>query len=353
MGLTSNNGCDMIPPGIKKLITQAKQQKASDIHICAGAPVLFRIGRDLMPATAGKVSGELSRQMVMGMLTAEQAEQFHRQLDYDLMIFDEEGRYRVNISYNDREVGAVIRILPEEARSIDDLHLPPIVKTLAAATKGLILITGSTSQGKTTTMSAIINHINTTQRRHVVTIEDPVETLHMNKMSIVRQREVGRDTATFYNGLRAALRQDPDVIAIGEMRDYETIKIGLTAAETGVLVISTLHIISIDKLLERVLSYAPAEDQSHLRYLLAGALQGVIHQELIPAIEGGKRVACEVLISNDAVKNIVRHRDSFMLRNIINTGGRYGMISMRQSVSEMVEQGAIAKDVADPIMANY
>ena len=343
----------MISAALKKLIKQAKAQQATDIHICAGAPVVFRIGRDLVPATEGEVSPQLAERLAMEMLTPNQVKQFQEQLDYDLMVADEEGRYRVNVSFNDQMIGVVIRILPAAARSIDELKLPPIVKRLATHTKGLVLITGSTSQGKSATMSGIIDEINAHQRRNIITIEDPIETVHLNKMSIVRQREVGRDTKTFYSGLRAALRQDPDVIAIGEMRDYETIKIALTAAETGVLVLSTLHIISIDKLLERLLSYAPAEDQDHRRFLLAGAMQGVIHQELIPAVDGGKRVACEVLISTDAVKNVIRVRDSFMLRNIIHTGGRHGMINMRQSIAALLEDGVITPEVAQSIVANY
>jgi twitching motility protein PilT len=307
----------MIPPSIKKLLAGAKAAKATDVHICVGAPILMRVGNDLVPASGGLVTADLSERLAHEMLTPTQIEQFHTQMDYDLMVADDEGRYRVNLSYNDRAVGLVIRILPEESRGLDELGLPPIVKELAKLTKGLVLITGSTSQGKSATMSGIIHEINTTRRRHIVTIEDPIENVHLNKKSIVRQREVGRDTKTFYSGLRAALRQDPNVIAIGEMRDYETIKIALTAAETGVLVLSTLHVISIDKMMERLLSYAPAEDQDHLRYLLAGALQAVIHQELLPTVDGGKRVACEVLIATDGVKNLMRRRESFLDRKSV------------------------------------
>ena len=343
----------MIPPSIKKLLTHAKAQRATDIHICAGSPILFRVGRDLVPASGGLVSPELAERLAMEMLTPAQAEQFRGQLDYDLMVSDEGGRYRVNISYNDRAVGVVIRILPEEARSLEELGLPPVVKEFSRLTKGLVLITGSTSQGKSATMSGIIREINTHQRRHIITIEDPIENVHVNKRSVVRQREIGRDTKSFYSALRAALRQDPDVIAIGEMRDYETIKIALTAAETGVLVLSTLHVISIDKMIERLLSYAPAEDQEHMRYLLSAALQAVIHQELLPALSGGKRVACEILIATDAVKNVMRRRDSFMLRNVIHTGGRHGMVTMKQSVDELLQKGLIATDVAEAVLANY
>ena len=343
----------MIPMGIKKLIRHAKTQKATDIHICAGAPILLRIGKDLIPSTSGALTPEICERMAMEILNSAQADQFRSMLDYDLMISDGEGRYRVNVSINDQAIGIVIRILPEDVASLDELHLPDIIKTLATQTKGLVLITGSTSQGKTSTMSGIIHEINVNQRRNIVTIEDPIESAHVNIKSIVRQREVGRDTKTFYSGLRAALRQDPDVIAIGEMRDYETIKIALTAAETGVLVLSTLHIISIDKLIERLLSYSPSEDKGHLRFLLAGAIQGVIHQELLPAQEEGKRVACEVLIATDAARNIIRRRDSFMLRNIMHTGSQHGMITMRQSVNELLDKGLISAEVAENVLVNY
>lgn len=335
------------------MLVQARNRNATDIHICTGAPILFRIGRDLMPGTAGSMTPEMCERIAYEMMSPEQIAEFRKELDYDLMVGDDEGRYRVNISLSDGVVGVVIRILPEEARSLDDLKLPPIVRELATATKGLLLITGSTSQGKSSTMSAIINEINLHQRRHIITIEDPIETAHVNKKSIIRQREVGRDTKTFSSGLRAALRQDPDVISIGEMRDYETIQIALIAAETGVLVLSTLHIISVDKLIERLLSYAPADDQNHLRYMLASALQGVVHQELIPSLQGDKRVACEVLVATDAVKNVIRNRESFMLRNIILTGSRFGMLTMTKSINELLESGAISADVAESILRDY
>ncbi len=343
----------MIPAGVKKLLAFARSKKATDIHICADAPILFRVGKDLMPSSEGRITPEMSERIAMELLTEEQAQQFRKDNDFDFMIADEDGRYRVNVSMNDQSVGLVIRILSEDIMTLDRLGLPPAVNQLAEQTKGLILITGSTSQGKTTTMTAILNEINSNFRRNIVTIEDPIENIHINKKSIVRHREVGRDTESFYRGLRAALRQDPDVIAIGEMRDYETIRIALTAAETGVLVISTLHIISIDKMIERILSYAPGEDHGHMRYLLAGTLQGVIHQELLPATDGGKRMACEILLGTNAVKNIIRRRDAFMLRDIINTSSRHGMVSMRTSVSNLLEKGLITDEVAQDVMVNY
>lgn len=337
----------------EQLLEHAKAQQATDVHICAGAPILFRVGGDLVPITKEKLTAEQSREISLGLLTEDQIAEFEKNLDYDLMLADEGGRYRINIGYFDGKVGATIRILPTTVKTIEQLLLPDIVKKLACRRKGLVLITGSTSQGKTTTMAAMIDEINMTSKKHIITIEDPIEYVHTNKAGVVRQREVGTDTKSFYAGLRAALRQDPDVIAIGEMRDYETIKIALSAAETGVLVLSTLHVISIDKIMERLLSYAPATDGSQLRFLLAESLQGMIHQELIPTVDGGQRVACEVLVVTGAARNIIRRKGGFFLRSVIETGKKHGMITMTSSVEALLKQKLISEGVAKSILANY
>ena len=337
----------------RQLLEHAKTQQATDIHICAGAPILFRVGGKLIPITKEKLTAEQSREITFELLTEDQKIQFEKNLDYDLMLADGAGRYRINVGYFNGEVGATIRILPTRPKTIKELSLPDIVKDLTHRTKGLVLITGSTSQGKTTTMASMIDEINTTCEKHIVTIEDPIEYVHTNKVGVVRQREVGRDTQTFYSGLRAALRQDPDVISIGEMRDYETIKIALAAAETGVLVLSTLHVISIDKIIERLLSYAPATDEGQLRFLLAESLQGMIHQELIPTVNGEQMVACEVLIVTGAAKNILRRKGGFFLRTVIETGKKHGMITMSESVNALLEAGIISEGVAKSILANY
>lgn len=337
----------------RQLLEHAKAQKATDIHVCAGAPIMFRIGGKLVPITKEKLTVTQSREISLELLTDEQKAQFEKDLDYDLMLADGDGRYRINIGYFNGEVGSTIRILPTRPMTIDELLLPEVVTKLAQRTKGLVLITGSTSQGKTTTMTAMIDHINTTCEKHIVTIEDPIEYVHTNKVGVVRQREIGRDTQSFHTGLRAALRQDPDVIAIGEMRDYETIKIALTAAETGVLVLSTLHVISIDKIIERLLSYAPASDEGQLRFLLAESLQGMIHQELVPTVDGGQRVACEVLVVTSAAKNIIRRKGGFFLRSVIETGRKHGMMTMLESLNSLLEAGTISEDVAKAVSINY
>lgn len=336
-----------------QLFEFAVSQGATDIHICAGAPVLLRIGKKLVPATEEKLTPEKSRELSYQMLTDDQIQQFEKQLDYDFMLAYGNARFRINIGFFNGFVGSTIRVLEGQPKTPEELRLPPIVKTLAEKQKGLVLITGSTSQGKTTTLSSMIDHINSTQKKHIVTIEDPIEYVHINKKGIVRQREIGRDTQSFATGLRAALRQDPDIIAIGEMRDYETIKIALTAAETGILVLSTIHVISIDKIIERMLSYAPEDSESIIRFLLAESLQGVIHQELLPNLHGGQRVACEVMTMTTGAKNIIRQKGGFHLRNVILTGKKFGMIPMGDSIKELLDEKVIALDTAKHIMASY
>ncbi|MFC1737899.1 type IV pilus twitching motility protein PilT [Planctomycetota bacterium] len=337
----------------EQLLQCAKEQQATDIHICAGAPILFRVGGKLVPMTNQELSAEQSKEISLELLSEEERRHFETELDYDLMLASKSGRYRINIGYFNGEVGAIIRILPTRPRTIKELFLPEVVEKLAGRTKGLVLITGSTSQGKTTTMSAMIDEINTNLKKHVITIEDPVEYVHTNKKGIVRQREVGKDTRTFASGLRAALRQDPDVIAIGEMRDYETIRIALTAAETGVLVFSTLHVISIDKILERLLSYAPAGDENQMRFLLAESLQGVVHQELLATVNNEQRAACEILVVTNAAKNIIRRKGGFFLRSIIETGKKQGMVTMTESVADLLKAKIITEGVAKKVVVNY
>jgi len=338
---------------IPEIMKQAMAFKATDIHICCGAPVIFRVARDLLPLTKEHLTAQQSRALSLELLSSDQVAQFERTLDYDTMMVNENGRFRINVGFFNGAVGATIRVLPPRPKTIRELNLPEVAYDFASQTKGLILITGATSQGKTTTIASLIDEINSTTKKHIVTIEDPIEYVHVNKKAIVRQREVGRDTASFSASLRAALRQDPDVIVIGEMRDYETIKIALTAAETGVMVLSTLHIISIDKIIERILSYAPSDDQGHLRYLLADSLQGVLHQELLPAVDGGKRVACEVLVATDAVRHIIRRRGTHFLRDVITTGKKEGMQSMVDSINQLVEDDVISTDTARAVLRNY
>ena len=338
---------------MQEVLAYGRSLWVSDIHVAAGAPVMFRMAKRLVPVTAESLTSAQAERLSLELLSEYQRGILRDRRDFDLMAVDEFGRYRVNVGYFDGELGTVIRILSQRPKSLADLRLPEIIRQFTYATKGLILITGSASQGKTTTLTGMIDEINGREARHIITIEDPIEYQHPKRKGLVRQRQIGMDTQDFSTGLRAALRQNPDVITIGEMRDYETIKIALTAAETGCLVISTLHILSIDKIIERLLSFAPAEDEGFIRYVLADTLVGVVHQELVPTIDGGKRVACEVLVCTPATRNIIRNRGTFFLRSVISTGRRYGMVPMQSSVQQLLEEGQITQETATNVMANY
>ncbi|MBN2560812.1 MAG: PilT/PilU family type 4a pilus ATPase [Phycisphaerae bacterium] len=339
---------------IQGILSQAQAKGATDVHIVTGFPILFRIEGELVPVTRGRLDALTARRLAHSMLNSEQIAQFERTLEFDLMMSRADGsRYRVNFSFIDGKVGTVIRLLPSAPLPLEQIRLPAVVSRLPRARKGLILITGGTSQGKTTTLASLIDAINRQHRKNIITIEDPVEYVHAYKNSSVRQRQVGRDTKSFARGLRAALRQDPDVIAIGEMRDYETIKIALTAAATGVLVLSTLHIITIDKIIERLLAYTPQGSEGQIRTLLAEALLCIIHQELLPTVDRKKRVACEVLVATDAVRNLITNRGTFHLRSIIATGGHHGMQSMRVSLDQLREEGVITDSLYRLVLENY
>lgn len=339
---------------IAAVLRTAREARATDVHIMAGSPIYMRVDGELEPYTEHALSSSIARHLGYSLLSASQIEEFEKVLDLDFMTLDtDQQRYRVNVSYNNGAVGAVIRVLPNRPLPLDDLRLPPIVEQWTHANKGLVLITGSTSQGKTTTMASMVDAINQHSRKHIVTIEDPIEYLHLNRKSIVRQREVGRDTLSFSNGLRAALRQDPDVILIGEMRDYETIEIALRAAETGVLVLSTLHIISIDKIMDRLLSYAPVGTDTLMRTMVAEALQGVVHQELLPTTDGGKRVACETLVTTPAVRNIIRSQSDPQLRNVIQSGKQAGMQTMQSSLDQLLAEELITEALYEDVLKSY
>ncbi len=340
-------------PSLRNILEKAVSMRATDIHVCADAPLLFRMGGSLVPITKEPLSAEEARAISLEALSDDDRHDLETHLDHDLVVANPHGRFRINVGYFQGKVGAVIRVLPKHPRVLAELKLPEVVQQLARKPKGIVLVTGSTSQGKTTTLAAMVDDVNANLQRHIITIEDPIEYVHTNKLSIVRQREAGKDTRSFQEGLRAALRQDPNVILIGEMRDYETIKIALTAAETGVLVLSTLHVISVDKILERLLSYAPPSDEGNMRYLLADSLLGVIHQELLPAAGGGKRIACEVLLANDAVRNILRKRGAYQLKDVVTTGRQQGMVSMKQSIEGLLQERAITPDVAQSVLAQY
>lgn len=341
-------------PVVTNILKNAIEHKATDIHIVRGLPVMYRIAGELLPLDDLSLSDSTSKKLCYSFLTEEQIVSFEQDLDIDLIKTLGKHRFRVNLSFNDSSVGAVIRILNYSPIPLEDIQLPNIVTEMCTRDKGLILVTGTTSQGKTTSLSAMVDYLNRHEKKHIVTIEDPIEYIHENKQSIVRQREIGRDTHNFAAGLKAALRQDPDVIVIGEMRDYESIQIALTAAETGVLVLSTLHAISIDKILERIFSYVPPGQEDQIRIMLAEALLCVIHQELLPTLSGEKRVACEILVNTQAVKHTIRRRETYFLKSFILTSEKsHGMRTMRHSLELLLQLGEISQDQHDKVIINY
>jgi twitching motility protein PilT len=339
---------------IHTILDEARDCNATDVHIMAHSPIHFRIDGELHPFSEEVLSASVARHLACGLLSEQQVTALDENLDLDFMCVDtDQHRYRVNVGVFNGATGATIRLLPNRPIPLEELKLPPVVEDMTRRGKGLILITGSTSQGKTTTMASMVDAINRHSRKHIVTIEDPIEYLHTNIKSLVRQREVGRDTKSFASGLRAALRQDPDVLLIGEMRDYDTIETALRAAETGVLVLSTLHIVSIEKLMDRLLAFVPTGRENMIRTMAAESLLGVIHQELLPTVDGGKRVACEVLVGTRAVRNQIRSGTDLQLRSSIMSGLSVGMTTMVASLDALLADGVITEGVHQSTMKNY
>ena len=339
---------------IHGILDEARDCNATDVHVMAQSPIYFRIDGELHKYSDEILSASKARSLACGMLSESQVNSLDENLDLDFMCVDSDGeRYRVNVGLFNGATGATIRILPRMPRKLEDLKLPVIVEELTHRGKGLVLITGSTSQGKTTTMASMVDAINRHSRKHIITIEDPIEYLHTNEQSLVRQREVGRDTKNFSAGLRAALRQDPDVLLIGEMRDYDTIETALRAAESGVLVLSTMHIVSIEKLMDKLLAFVPHGRENMIRTMASESLLAVVHQELLPTVDGGKRVATEVLVGTRGVKNQIRTGTDLQLRNSIMAGGSVGMQTMQQSLDQLLYEGVISEGVYQNVLRNY
>lgn len=339
---------------LTELLDRARAMRASDVHIAPGFPVYARIDGKLQALTDQPLTLSTARHLATAPLSERQRASLQDDLDVDLMcIDDQQQRYRVNIAHANGAVGAVIRLLPLAPMPLADLKLPPAVEIATQRGKGLVLITGSTSQGKTTTMASMIDAINRRDRRHIVTIEDPVEYVHPPGQSLVRQREVGRDTQSFATGLRAALRQDPDVLLIGELRDFETIEIALRAAASGMLVISTLHIVSIERMMDRLVAYAPPGRENLVRSMTSEVLHLVVHQELLPTLDGGKRVAAEVMVGTRAIRNLLRGGSETQLRSALMSGSAAGMVTMQASLDALVAEGAIAESLRDDVLKNY
>ena len=318
-------------------------QHASDLHLAAGSQPLLRLQGTLKNVDAPPLTNDVLQPMLYEILTEAQIEHFEKTRDLDLAYTAPDiARFRINIFQKLAGIAAAFRIIPFKILSLDDLHAPPIFKDVCELKNGLILVTGPTGSGKSTTLAAIIHHINQTSHDHILTLEDPVEFLHEPIKCLISQREVGNHTESFAAGLRAALREDPDVILVGEMRDLETIQLAITAAETGHLVFGTLHTNNACKTVDRIIDVFPSSQQAQIRTMLAESLRGVFSQQLMKRADDNGRVAVyEVLIATQAVRSLIREGKTFQLASVLGTSRKDGMQTFDQALLELIGKGAV------------
>jgi twitching motility protein PilT len=333
---------------LDKVLAQAANRNASDILLVAGAPVMLRITGNLASVAGPPLDPEDIRSLVLPLLETHQSEELYKNKTVDFGFFREGlGRFRVNIHHQRGTLAACIRLLPSKIPTLESLHLPPHLAKLVEKRQGMVLLTGPTGCGKTSTLAALIDLVNTRRAAHVVTIEDPVEYQHVNRSAVIEQIEVGRDTPDFAVTLRSIMRQSPDVILVGEMRDAETMATALTAAETGHLLFSTLHTNDTIQSVSRILDTFPSSNQPQIRQQVSLALLAVIAQQLIPGVDGVTRwPATEIMIATDAVRAIIRKGDDHQLRSALSVGKAEGMMTMEQSLVELVRAGRIDRETA-------
>lgn len=331
-----------------KILATAVERRASDIIFVAGSPAVFRINGTLMSEVGPVFSAPEIRSVLQPLLTPSQSRELEERRSVDICFVESSiGRFRANLHYQRNTLAAAVRILPEQIPTLESLHLPAGLAQLADRRQGLVLLTGPTGCGKSSTLAALVDLINVRRRDHIITIEDPIEFQHSNRNSVIEQIELGHDTPSFALAVRAALRQDPDVILIGEMRDGETMAAALTAAETGHLVLSSMHTNDAAQTVSRILDIFPAGYQAQIRQQLSLALLAVISQQLIPAADGaGRYPAVEIMLSTGATRNLIRRGDDHQLRAHIETGRAEGMLTMEQSLAELVRAGRISRETA-------
>jgi twitching motility protein PilT len=333
-----------------EVLLEVINRRASDLHIAAGAPPMVRVRGRLTPLEGYPVlSTTDTREIVYSILSNAQRQKFENnwQLDFAYQI-PGTARFRVNAYFQRAAIGAAFRLIPFEVVPLETLGLPPAVADFANRARGLVLVTGPTGSGKSTTLASLIDVINTTREEHIMTIEDPIEFLHQHKKCLVNQRELGSDAQSFGDALKAALRQDPDVILVGEMRDIETIGTAITAAETGHLVFATLHTQDTPQTIDRIIDVFPPGQQGQVRSQLAVALQGIMTQMLVPTSDGaGRCVAAEILVPTPAVRNLIREGKSHQIYSVLQTGGSQGMQTMDASLAQLVRAGKIQRAAAE------
>lgn len=335
-------------PKIELLLEEVIKKKASDLHLQVGLPPTLRIDGSLAPITGAQpLSEETVELLVFGLLDEDQKKTLLRDKDFDFSFaFGDLGRFRVNAFHERGNLAAALRLIPNQIRTVAELGLPESLNKFTDYPRGLVLITGPTGSGKSTTMASLIDKINTDQARHIITVEDPIEYTHTSKRSIVVQREVHYDTYSFSTALRSSLREDPDVVMIGEMRDLETIASAITIAETGHLVFATLHTNSAAQSIDRMVDVFPPHQQPQVRSQLGNILQAICSQRLIPALSGGRIAAAEIMIATPAVRNIIREGKNYQLEAVIQTGTEFGMQSMDRTLVNLIHAGTISYDEA-------
>ncbi len=330
------------------LLHHMVKQKASDLHIKAGSAPGFRIdGNVVQQAEYGTLSPDQTRALAAEVMSPEQRQKFEAEKDFDFSYAVKDlARFRVNVLVQRGSVGMVIRQIPDRIPTVDELGLPQICRDLAMKPRGLVLVTGPTGSGKSTTLAAMIDFYNAHEQGHILTMEDPIEFIHKDKKCFVNQRQIGQDTLSFSQALRRALRQDPDVILIGEMRDLETIGMAITAAETGHLVFGTLHTTSAISTVDRIIDVFPHEAQQQIRVQLATTLQGVISQTLLPKAGGGRCAAREILVASDGVRSLIREGKTPQILNLMQTGGKLGMSTLEMELTAFVQKGLVSLEDA-------
>jgi twitching motility protein PilT len=337
------------PLSIDELLRKVKELEASDLHLTPGSEPVVRVRGQLEPLDGyGKLTPDTVRDVMYRILSTEQQKLLETKRSVDLAYsLPGVARFRVNVFFQRASIGAALRLIPAEIKSLDELGLPTHIGEFASIPRGLVLVTGPTGSGKSTTLATLIDMINRSRREHILTIEDPIEFLHWHRSCIVNQREIGTDATSFADGLRAALRQDPDIILVGEMRDLETISTALTAAETGHLVFATLHTQSAPQTIDRIIDVFPAEQQDQVRIQLASTLQAIMTQTLVPTADGRGRIAAlEILIPDDAVRNLIRQGKIEQIYSVMQTGTARGMQTMEQSLADLVLRRVITREVA-------
>ena len=338
---------------ITDLLAITHNQKASDLHLSSNNPPVIRINGDMMPLQHPPLMPEHIKDMVYSIMTDHQRSEYEAQLEIDFSIsFGQASRFRVNAFNTMNGPAAVFRTIPTRIVSLEELNAPEIFYKLAHLHKGLLLVTGPTGSGKSTTLAAILNHINVNQAKHIITIEDPIEFVHQSKRSLINQREVGASTKSFARALKSCLREDPDIILVGELRDIETIHLAMTAAETGHLVMGTLHTNTAPKTIDRIIDVFPSNDKEMARAMLSVSLEAVISQSLVKTSDGKGRVAAhEIMLGTPAVRNLIRESKIPQLYSVIQTGTKLGMQTMKESLMKLQEEGKIPEEEVARILA--